>query len=312
MPSEHPRRSPCRDTNIGPFNLNALRVFTTVFEEGSASRAAIRLNVTQSAVSATLQQLRELYHDPLFERTGRGLTPTLYAKQIYPIITESLSQLDNTLSRYAGRQGLFEGRAVTIGMSDDFEMALGPHLVTMTKELLPAGRLRFKQTNTQLVTEMLLAREIDIAITAGGVSNDALNHISVGTGTYGCLVDPAVFKVPFTLENCILHEHILVGFNGFVGVVNDVLEPLGARRSVRVSTSHFAAVPYFLHGTDTIITIPRHAAKATAEISPMQYHECPVTYPSNSVELSWRRTSRRDPMSTRLIEAFSERLALKL
>lgn len=171
-----------KDTNIGPFNLNTLRVFTAVFEEGSASRAAIRLNVTQSAVSATLQQLRELYHDPLFERTGRGLTPTLYAKQIYPIITESLSQLDNTLSRYAGRQGLFEGRAVTIGMSDDFEMALGPHLVTMAKELLPAGRLRFKQTNTQLVTEMLLAREIDIAITAGGVSNDALNHISVGTG----------------------------------------------------------------------------------------------------------------------------------
>ena len=98
----------------------------------------------------------------------------------------------------------------------------------------------------------------------------------------------------------------------FVGVVDDVLETFGARRSVRVSTSHFAAVPYFLHGTDTIITMPRHAAKAIAEISPMQYHECPVTYPSYPVELSWRRTSRRDPMSTRLIEAFSERLALKL
>ena len=110
----------------------------------------------------------------------------------------------------------------------------------------------------------------------------------------------------------ILHEHILVGFNGFVGVVDDVLETLGARRSVRVSTSHFAAVPYFLHGTDTIITMPRHAAKATAEISPMQYHECPVTYPSYPVELSWRRNSRRDPVLTRLIETFSERLALKL
>lgn len=120
--------------------------------------------------------------------------------------------MDNTLGRYAGRQGLFEDRAVTISLSDDFEMALG------------------------------------------------------------------------------------------------------ARRSVRVSTSHFAAVPYFLHGTDTIITItiPRHAAKAIAEISPMQYHECPVTYPSYSVELSWRRTSQRDPMSTHLIEAFSERPALKL
>ncbi len=100
--------------------------------------------------------------------------------------------MDNTLGRYAGRQGLFEGRAVTISLSDDFEMALG------------------------------------------------------------------------------------------------------ARRSVRVSTSHFAAVPYFLHGTDTIITIPRHAAKAIAEISPMQYHECPVTYPSWLILDLYENNTRKD------------------
>ena len=66
--------------DIGDFNLNAFRVLEAVFEEGSASRAAIRLNITQSAVSATLAQLRNAYNDPLFVRTGRGLKPTLFCQ----------------------------------------------------------------------------------------------------------------------------------------------------------------------------------------------------------------------------------------
>lgn len=94
-----------------------------------------------------------------------------------------------------------------------------------------------------------------------------------------------------------------------MGVVDDVLPP-PRRPTFRAGfdvalcgRSLFPARHRYHH---------HHAAKAIAEISPMQYHECLVTYPNHPVELSWRRTSRRDPVSTRLIEAFSERLALKL
>lgn len=293
-------------------SIAALRVFRAVFEEGSASRAALRLDVTQSAVSAMLQQLREIYCDPLFVRTGRGLSPTLYAKQLYPALSDALNHIAGTLAQYSGRQGLLEGRAVTIGMSDDFEMSLGSQLVLMAKELVPGGRLRFQQTNTQLVTDMLLSRKLDLAITAGGIAGDALNHVSVGTGTYGCLIDPQAFGEAFGWESYIRHEHILVSFGGFFGVVDDVLAPLGVRRVVRVSTSHFAAVPYFLHGTDAIITMPRHAARAIADCTRLEFHECPVKYPSYPVELAWRRTARQDPVIMRLIDALTERLALKL
>ena len=54
--------------SIENINLNALRVLEAVYEESSASRAAIRLNMTQSAISATIRQLRRIYNDPLFVR----------------------------------------------------------------------------------------------------------------------------------------------------------------------------------------------------------------------------------------------------
>ena len=146
-----------KDSYIESVNLNLLRVLEAVFEEGSASRASLRLDMTQSAISAAIRQLRLTYNDPLFVRTGRGLKPTLFCQQIYPFAAESLNQARKTFELYAGRKGLFDGRTITVGMSDDFEMALGPQMVEMAKGLIPGGRLRFRQTNTQLIRHLRLS-----------------------------------------------------------------------------------------------------------------------------------------------------------
>ncbi len=51
-------------TNIKTLDLNLLKVFEALHDESSASRAAVRLGVTQSAISAALRRLREVYGDP--------------------------------------------------------------------------------------------------------------------------------------------------------------------------------------------------------------------------------------------------------
>ena len=59
-----------------------LRVFLTVLEEKSVSRAAERLGVSQSAVSHTLDKLRTIFGDPLFIRIGRGIESTARARAL--------------------------------------------------------------------------------------------------------------------------------------------------------------------------------------------------------------------------------------
>jgi LysR family transcriptional activator of mexEF-oprN operon len=78
--------------NIVDVDLNLLKVFEALYEESSASRAALRLGVSQSAVSASLRRLRDVYGDALFMRTGRGLAPTLRANQLRPVIGEALAK----------------------------------------------------------------------------------------------------------------------------------------------------------------------------------------------------------------------------
>ena len=60
--------------NIATVDLNLLKVFEALHEESSASRAALRLGVTQSAVSAALRRLRVVESERVSRcsRSSRG------------------------------------------------------------------------------------------------------------------------------------------------------------------------------------------------------------------------------------------------
>ncbi len=302
--------SDIKQNNIETLDLNIIRVFAAVFEEQSATRAALRLSVKQSTVSQTLGRLRLLYQDPLFIRTGRGLQPTAFSRQIYPLMRESLDQFAASLTLKNGRLGLDGGRTVTVGMSDDFEMVAGQLLSDMARTACPSVRLRFRQTNAQLVNQMLMARQIDFAVTAGGLTSDGISSVSVGRGNYACLTDPEYFgEEELTPENYTAHDHLLVSREGYIGIVDEVLAEYGLRRRIRLSTSHFAAVPFLLKGTDAVCTIPRHAAKAIAALSELRYSESPFRFPDYAVTVSWRNYARRDALIGRLIDRTSEVLS---
>lgn len=61
---------------MAELNYNHLRYFQTVAHEGNLTRAAARLNVSQSAVSTQIRSLEERLGQSLFERRGRTLVLT--------------------------------------------------------------------------------------------------------------------------------------------------------------------------------------------------------------------------------------------
>jgi DNA-binding transcriptional LysR family regulator len=79
-------------------DLNLLRVFDTLMELRSVTRAADRIGVTQSAVSHALGRLRHALDDPLFVRGAQGLQPTPRASEMAPGVREGLRQINQTLS----------------------------------------------------------------------------------------------------------------------------------------------------------------------------------------------------------------------
>lgn len=99
------------------FDSILLRSFVTVAQEGSFTRAATRLHLTQSAVSAHLRRLEEQAGSPLVTRTTRALSLTPsgevllgYARAILALNRDAHERLHRSAAN----------GTVRIGLSDDF------------------------------------------------------------------------------------------------------------------------------------------------------------------------------------------------
>lgn len=84
--------------DLKKFDLNLLVIFECIYQHLSISKAAETLYITPSAVSQSLQRLRGQLNDPLFIRSGKGITPTTVGVNLHQHLEENLNQLEQTIN----------------------------------------------------------------------------------------------------------------------------------------------------------------------------------------------------------------------
>ena len=87
--------------DIRNLDLNLLKTLHALLEELSVSRAAIRLSLSQSAVSHALSKLRTHFNDPLLIKIQNGMAPTPLAQELKIPLSGIMEQI---------RSLTFEGR----------------------------------------------------------------------------------------------------------------------------------------------------------------------------------------------------------
>lgn len=85
------------------FDLNLIVIFLVLFREQSVSKTALRLKVSQPAVSNSLARLRLRFNDPLFLRAGRGVRPTPEATKIAETLMPAIRSIETVLTIVSGR-----------------------------------------------------------------------------------------------------------------------------------------------------------------------------------------------------------------
>ncbi len=91
-------------------DLLSLKAFATVAREGTVSKAAQVLNLTQPAVSLQLKALQERLKLQLFERSGRGLILTRDGAALLPQAEKVLSALRDFGQSASSLQGSVRGK----------------------------------------------------------------------------------------------------------------------------------------------------------------------------------------------------------
>ena len=110
-------------------NLNLLVSLDALLSEKSVTRAAERVNVTQPAMSASLQQLRDYLSDPLLQRVGRTLELTPRARELAVAVKELLLRIDTVLNADQAFDPKTAKRTFRIAMSANMAELLGVPLI---------------------------------------------------------------------------------------------------------------------------------------------------------------------------------------
>ena len=151
--------------------LNALRVFEVAVRQGSFTKAAIELRVTQAAVSHQIARLEDLLGATLFLRTSRGLVPTDEGRLLFPVLEHWFDAMTRVLDRLDGRRDV---EILKVGVNTTFALGwLMPRLDAF-RRAHPEIDLRISTNNNRVE---ILREGLDMAIrfgTGGWTGHDAI------------------------------------------------------------------------------------------------------------------------------------------
>ncbi|MBX7181285.1 MAG: LysR family transcriptional regulator [Bacteroidia bacterium] len=144
------------------YTLNQLKVFKTITETGSITKAAELLHLTQPAVSIQLKNFQEQFEIPLIEVIGRKVFVTEFGKEVaqsaYRILAEVTEIEQKTL---AFREVLVGKLKFSVVSTGKYVM---PYFLTSFVNSHPGVTLQMEVTNKNLVLRSLELNEIDFAL----------------------------------------------------------------------------------------------------------------------------------------------------
>ena len=83
---------------ISSFDLNLFVILNAIYTEGSLTKAAEVVGITQPAVSNALSRLREKFNDDLFVRTGSGMVPTQKTENMIQDVQSALTLIQQSVN----------------------------------------------------------------------------------------------------------------------------------------------------------------------------------------------------------------------
>lgn len=284
--------------DLSGINLNLVVALDALLAEASVTRAAARVGVTQSAMSHSLRQLRELLGDALLTRGRGGMMLTPRAQQLAAPLHRGLLELQRALRNEPVFDPLTTTRRFTLLTGDYFAAALLPGLLGLLGREAPHVDLVIRHLIPAQVSAQLESGEVDLTLGAFPDPDPALRQQKLFTEDFVCVVrrgHPATRK-GLDLDTYLRLSHILISPRGEgAGAVDVALAQLGHTRRIALRLPYFLTAPLAVVDSDLILTAPRRLVETFIGAWPLQLLSPPVTLKPFDVLQVWHERFSSDP-----------------
>jgi len=289
---------------LNRFDLNLLIALDALLHEKNVTRAAERVYVSQPAMSAALQKLRDYFNDPLLVRIGRDMELTPRGLSLVEPVREALLRVQATL----GTQPTFDPatvkRVFTAIVTDEAAPRVVPGILARLAREAPGIQCHIEQISHTSLTRLEYG-DADLCLCLGilglfGIRAfpEVLRVVELRPVRWVCALDqdhPTV-RDELTLAQYQSLPHIFPRPNGHTAPVEDLVRRLlNMEIEVRATAQSLLELPFMLPGTPLIATIPERIAALVAPIVPLKTFALPFDALDSHEVLLWHKRNEPDP-----------------
>lgn len=281
-------------------DLNLLLAFDALLRERHVTRAAERLDVSQSSMSVSLAKLRELFHDELLMRASGGLMPTERALRLWPRVQEAIGAMERVFEPQARFDPATATDTFRLIVIDYIDLVLMPTVIRRIREQAPGVKLMLLQPNPRHFGEMLAAGELDLAISYFPQPPDFLKARRLFGDRFVtlCGADHPALRAPLDVKAFCALPHVTIEPDAaqiYNVQIDAALEPLGLRRRVQMVKPSFLALPFLLEATDLVACIPARLARRMTRFARVELFDIPLELPTFDVRMLWHPRTTGSP-----------------
>ena len=300
---------------LSGMDLNLMLAFDVLATEGSVTRAAAKLNISQPAMSGALARLRLRFGDPLFVRSGGQMLPTARARQLARPIAAAIATLREALEPGGQFRPEESGRTYSISATDYVEtLLLGP-LITAMRRVAPGVSVRTVRPPQAFAPpeDALRAGEIDLALGLFAAAMRPRTELLSKPLRRDRLVAVVRARHPrvgrtLTLRAFLALPQIRVTYPGDVrsGLVDVILAGLGRERDVAVTVANMAPVPGIVARSDLLGLAPESLAREWSRLHALRILDPPIPLPDLPLTMVWHESRQSDPAHAWLREVIAK------
>jgi len=300
---------------LNRFDLNLLNALDALLHEKNVTRAAERVYVSQPAMSAALQKLRDYFDDPLLVRVGRDMELTPRGLALVEPVREALLRIQATL----GTQPTFDPATVkrpfVVMVGDVAAPLIMPRALARITRDAPGIQCHIEPVLQNSLTRLEYG-EADLCLSIDsprlfGVRSypESLRIAELRPVSWVCAVarDHPTVGDSLSPAEFLRLPHVLPRPAGAMESLEDVARRLlNAEVEVRATAHSLMLLPFLLPGTPLVATLPERLANLIAPLAPLKLFPVPIDLPVSREILLWHKRNEPDPGHAWLRSLFIE------
>jgi DNA-binding transcriptional LysR family regulator len=283
------------DTNR--LDLNLLVALEALLAERNVTKAARRLNLSQPALSAQLNRLRDIFGDPLLLPAQRGMIATARALELHEPLHRALEQVRGVVKEQTPFDPATADMTFSIAASDYVQYAvLMPLTLTLQRDA-PKVRLAWRAIDGRTIAGQMETGEVDLGFITPETAPGALRSRKLFDETYVCIVrrNHPLIGSKLDLATFAALDHLIVSprGGGFTSATDAVLQSLSRERRVGLSIASFLMAPEIVARSDMVALVPRRLVQDRADR--LLILEPPLAVPGFTISLVWHDRTTAHP-----------------